>query len=458
MDHGQQSFSFEQKKTPESRALSVSDLNQAIKSNIESKFHTVWLRGEISNFKAHSSGHYYFSLKDSTSQISAVMFRGSNSRLNFRPKDGMEVVVRGKVTVYSPRGSYQILCEKMDPVGEGGLKEAFEKLKLKLKAEGLFEREKKKPLPYLPFNIALVTSPTGAAVRDMINILKRRHPAAQVTVVPSLTQGERAAGDLIRALGEAENLHGVEVVILSRGGGSLEDMWCFNDEALARKIYSMNVPVISGVGHEIDFTISDFVADLRAPTPSAAAELVCGHVDEIKEKINQSEGRLKNKMWNLIQHKKSLVGQMSKRLVDPRRRLSDLRLKIDDLVTKAQKSIESKIQIQRANQNSYSRRLKAVQNIFSPLKQNLNFLEKRLGAAQLNKAQELEGRLSRLNGVLLALSPYGVLDRGYSIVRDLKTGLILKGSEKIKQKDQIEVQFASGKIEAEVVKTVKDGE
>lgn len=458
MDHGQTSFNFEQKKAPANKALSVSDLNQAIKSNIESKFHTVCVKGEISNFKAHSSGHFYFSLKDSGSQISAVMFRGSNSRLNFKPKDGMEVIVRGKVTVYSPRGAYQILCEQMDPVGQGGLKEAFEKLKLKLKDEGLFEREKKKALPYLPFSIALVTSPTGAAVRDMINILKRKHPVAQVIVVPCLTQGEKASADLIRALGDAEKIPGVDVVIVGRGGGSLEDMWCFNDEALARKIYSMEIPVVSAVGHEIDFTISDFVADLRAPTPSAAAELVCRNVDEIKEKIHQGRSRLKHKVWSLIQNKKAVVGHVSKRLIDPRRRFLDLRIKLDDLVVRGQKSMESKIQLHRMNQTSYELRLKSIINIFKPLNQKLDFISNRLILAQSNTIKKNRRNLEALSGVLEALSPYGVLGRGYSIVRNMKTGDIVKGSERLKSKDQIEIQFSQGKIEAEVIKNIKDGE
>lgn len=458
MDHGQQSFNFEQKKSADAKALSVSDLNQAIKSNIESEFQTIWVRGEISNFKAHSSGHFYFSLKDSGSQISAVMFRGSNSRLNFRPKDGMEVIVRGKVTVYAPRGSYQILCEKMDPVGQGGLKEAFEKLKLKLKAEGLFDRDKKKALPYLPFNIALVTSPTGAAVRDMINVLQRRHPAAQITVVPALTQGERAAADLIRALGEAEKISGVEVVILSRGGGSLEDMWCFNDEALARKIYSMDTPVVSGVGHEIDFTISDFVADLRAPTPSAGAEIVCKNVDEIKEKLSQAESRLKHKVWNLIQNKKAMVGHVSKRLIDPRRRLLDLRIKVDDLVVRGHRSLESRLKLYRATHESYRLRLGGIVNTFDPLKQKLQYLNRNLVLAKTAKLKALQSKVDQTSGVLEALSPYGVLDRGYSIVRDSSTGAIIKDSNKLNKKEKIEVQFSVGKVEAEVLKKLKDGE
>ncbi len=458
MGHGQQSFSFEQKKSLKAEAMSVSDLNQAIKSNIEDEFHTIWVKGEISNFKFHSSGHFYFSLKDSKSQISIVMFRGLNVKLKFRPKDGMQVILRGKVTVYTPKGSYQILCETMSPTGQGDLQEAFEKLKIKLKNEGLFDSKKKKPLPFLPFNIVLVTSPTGAAVKDMIHVLKRRHPAAQITIVQTLTQGDHAARDLIRALKDAEKLADAEVIILSRGGGSLEDMWCFNDEGLARKIYSMKIPIISGVGHEIDFTISDFVADFRAPTPSVAAEIVCKNVDEIKEKISQSKGRLEHKIWNLIQNKKTVISHMSMRLVDPRNRFLDLRIKIDELIVRAQRSIESKIQIYRVNEKSYSLRLKGVLNIGNFLKQRLGFLSRDLINAQEIKLKNFKARLNQNIGVLKALNPFGVLDRGYAIVRNTRTGEIVKDFNSLRVKEKIKVQFFKGRVEAEITKKIKDGE
>ncbi len=458
MDHGQQSFSFEKKNLLKAGAISVSNLNQALKLNIENEFHTVCVQGEISNFKPHSSGHFYFSLKDLKSQINVVMFRGSNTRLKFRPKDGMEVILKGRVTVYTPRGSYQILCDTMDPVGQGDLQEAFEKLKLKLKSEGLFDSEKKKPLPFLPFNIALVTSPTGAAVRDMIHVLKRKHPAAQITIVQALTQGDQAAVDLIRALKDAQNLSGVEVILLSRGGGSLEDMWCFNDERLARKIYSMNVPVISGIGHEIDFTISDFVADFRAPTPSVAAEIVCKNVDEIKEKVFQSKNRLEYRICNLIKNKKVMVGHVSKRLTDPRRRLLDLRIKIDELIVRGQKSIESRIQLYRANEKTYSLRLKGGLNIWNFLRQRLNFLNKNLIHVQETKLQNLQGKLHQTTGVLEALNPFGVLDRGYAIVRNVRTGGIVKDSNSLAVKEKIKVQFFKGGVDAQIIKKLKNGE
>ena len=253
---------------------SVEQLNRQIRQLIEGNLGTVWVRGELSNFKAHSSGHFYFSLKDAKSQLTAVMFRGHNSRLKFKPHDGLEVIVRGKVTVYEPRGNYQIVAEMMEPVGAGALQKAYEQLREKLKAEGLFDPKTKRPLPSLPKHVALVTSPTGAAIRDMLNILKRRNPMIEITLVPTNVQGATAAPQICEALKKAYRLPDLDAVIVGRGGGSIEDLWAFNDEALARVIKQSPVPIISAVGHEIDFTIADFVADLFAPTPSASAELV----------------------------------------------------------------------------------------------------------------------------------------------------------------------------------------
>lgn len=244
--------------------FSVEQLNRLIRQTIEGNINTIWVRGEISNFKPHSSGHFYFSLKDKQSQIKAVMFRGYNSRLKFKPKDGTEVIVRGKISVYEPRGDYQIICEMMEPVGAGALQKAFEDLKLKLKSEGLFDPAKKRPIPLLPRHVAIVTSPTGAAIQDMLNVLSRRNRSVRITLVPTIVQGEAAAPQICEAMKKAFLLPDLDAVIVGRGGGSIEDMWCFNDENLARIIASSPVPVISAVGHEIDFTIADFVADLRA--------------------------------------------------------------------------------------------------------------------------------------------------------------------------------------------------
>ena len=253
--------------------LRVSEINQQIASTLETSFPSLWVKGEISNFVAHASGHWYFSLKEADSQIKGVMFRGYNQMLSFMPENGKEVLIRGKISAYPPRGVYQINCNTMEMAGTGELQKSFEEIKNKLKAEGLFEQERKKPLPLLPKHIGIITSPTGAALQDILNILSRRFKAVKITLIPALVQGQEAPKSLIYAVKQAEKLP-LDVLIIGRGGGSQEDLWSFNNEELARTLASCSIPSISAIGHEIDFTICDFVADLRAPTPSAAAELV----------------------------------------------------------------------------------------------------------------------------------------------------------------------------------------
>lgn len=447
----QGSFNFSEQKSQNQSPISVSELNTQIKKMLEGEFHLVWLKGEISNFKAHSSGHYYFSLKDENSQISAVMFRGFNSRLKFRPKDGDEVVVRGKISVYPPRGSYQILCEKMDPLGRGGLQEAFEKLKVKLKQEGLFDLSNKKPLPYLPFRIALVTSPTGAAVRDMIQVLQRKHPAAQLIVVPTLTQGDQAPLRIIEALTKAEELS-PDVIIVGRGGGSLEDLWCFNDEKLARHIFAMDLPVVSAVGHEIDFTISDFVADLRAPTPSAAAELVCKNVDEIKERLHQSSGRLVRAAKQVSSEKRNLLRYLKNRIIDPRKRSADLRLKLDDLVERMDRAWLFKCKSLSDKILHLSRRLKAFKGFTSRHRLMIGNLEKSLSRSIENFVAKRAKSKEALDLRLRALSPFAVLSRGYAIVTDKKSKTVLFNTNEVEIGTDLLIQLHEGKLETQVKK------
>lgn len=443
---------FSSSDSKNSKAMSVSDLNAKIKSQLETGFSNIWLKAEISNFKAHSSGHFYFSLKDERSQISAVMFKGQNARLRFRPKDGLEVLVKGRVTVYPPRGNYQILCESMETLGAGGLKEEFERLKNKLKTEGLFDPIYKKTIPYLPFKIALVTSPTGAAVRDMIQVLGRRHPSAEVIVVPTLTQGEKAAPAIIKALDQATKISGVEVVILSRGGGSLEDMWCFNDETLARKIHSIKTPIITGIGHEIDFTIADFVSDLRAPTPSAAAELVCKNVEEIRERTQQSEKRLQYKIHQVLKNLKLQVFYFEKRLIDPQKNLDEKRFRVDEVTMRMEQALRSKISNKKVALAHLVRQVLGFKNTFVHHFKDVEGLQARLLKSQeaihFKNQSKLKMRLSQLK----ALSPLDVLERGYSIVKNSDTGKIIKNKNQIKPDQTLEVMVSKGKFK---VKTLK---
>lgn len=435
--------------TNEPRILSVSEVNRAVKDTLESDFRLIWLKGEISNFKAHTSGHFYFSLKDAKAQISAVMFRGFNARLKFRPADGMEVIVRGKITVYEPRGNYQIFCELMEPVGAGALQLAFEKLRTKLAKEGLFATERKRPLPKLPRHVAVVTSPTGAAIRDILNVLGRRFKGLRVTVVPALVQGAGAPASIVAGIELAQRLSDVDVMIVGRGGGSLEDLWGFNDETVARAIFNCRIPVISAVGHEVDTTIADYVADLRAPTPSAAAELVVQNASELSDRIHLQSKRLRQAWQNSIRlHRTHLLG-VSRRLIDPKRRLQDLSMRCDELTQRLESGVlryfERRAQDVRllitkliSPTETLRRHRQAVQSLMSALNQSVKM---RLESEREN--------LSKWTSLLDAVSPLRVLERGYSITRS--KGRLLKDAGSVQKGDRIEVTLHEGRIEAEVI-------
>ncbi|HEY7698120.1 MAG TPA: exodeoxyribonuclease VII large subunit, partial [Vicinamibacteria bacterium] len=293
---------------------SVTELTREIKLNLERSFASLWVAGEISNLKQHSSGHYYFTLKDDQAQIPAVLFRGSTRHLRFRPQDGMAVLVWGHVTVYEPRGQYQIRVERMEPRGKGSLQLAFEQLKEKLSKEGLFETSRKRPMPLLPQRLGIVTSPSGAALRDLCRILHRRFPNLEVLVYPAQVQGDLAAAEItkgVQVLNRLAKENAFDVLIVTRGGGSLEDLWPFNEESVARAIATSAIPVMSAVGHEVDFTIADFVADVRAPTPSAAAEMVVRNKEEFRERLLALERRLSSSAGYRLRDLRSRVGRIS---------------------------------------------------------------------------------------------------------------------------------------------------
>lgn len=440
-------------KSNEPSVLSVEQLNIYIKQLLEGQVGMVWVKGEISNFKAHTSGHFYFSLKDSKSQITAVMFRGHNSRLKFKPTDGMEVIVRGRITVYEPRGNYQLMCEMMEPVGAGALQKAFEQLKAKLKAEGLFESTRKRPIPTFPRHIAIVTSPTGAAIRDILNVLSRRAKSIQVTVVPTLVQGEAAAPQLREAFKKATALPGVDVIIVGRGGGSIEDMWCFNDEALARMIAASPVPVISAVGHEIDFTIADFVADLRAPTPSAAAELVAKSSGELATRVQSLERMLYLSFEKKMKYLKEKVMGLSKRLVDPQRRLQDLELRNDDLLNRLEFAIHRFLNEKTHRVELLTEKLGSPEDLIEQRKKDLEFLKARSEKALLFSIEKKKSSMSRLMGILDSLSPLKVVERGYSIVT--KQNEVIKSATQVHKGDLVDIRLAQGSLTA-IVDSVKE--
>ncbi len=436
----------------DSHVFTVSELNKNIRSILEGKFSDIWLQGEISNFKPHTSGHFYFSLKDKNSQMSAVMFKGFNSRLKFRPKDGQEVLIRGKITVYEPRGSYQIFCEVMEPMGAGALQLAFEQLKSKLQGEGLFLAERKRKLPTLPSHIALVTSPTGAAVRDMLNVLQRRFKGAEITIVPVLVQGDKAAASIVGGIQSANLLKGVDVIIVGRGGGSIEDLWAFNEEIVARAIVASDKPIISAVGHEVDFTIADFVADLRAPTPSAAAELVTQNAEDILSRIQLQKRRL----WNLLQsHLKSReqhVQNLNKRLIDPRRKLQDLIIRCDELTFRLEQSVLRSLETRRAHISLARQKLGRPADRLEKFSQQVVFLCSRLQFFIESQLKIKRAELNKQMAVMDSLSPLRVVERGYSIVK--KEGQVVKNSEQLRSGDQLEVIFAKGQAEVVVNKLV----
>ena len=396
----------------ERQALSVTQVNLYIKEvmNRDVVLTDVLVKGELSNFKAHSTGHMYMSLKDETGVMRAVMFRSSAAKLRFKPQNGMKVVAHGRITVYERDGQYQLYIDDMQQDGIGDLYVAFEELKAKLNQEGLFDPAHKKPLPKYPKKVGVVTAPTGAAIRDIINVLTRRFSYADVTLYPVLVQGENAAQSIVSAIQYFNQTKGAEVLIVGRGGGSIEDLWAFNEEIVARAIYNSEIPIVSAVGHEIDFTISDFVADLRAPTPSAAAELVVPSQTELNEKFNNVYSRLYSQASRIIERGRLQLKSLSQRpaFVNPTIQINEERMYLDrlyqDLTVTAERILEQ-------------------------------------------KKQKLGVNASKLDG----LSPLGALSRGFSVAKT-EDGKVIRSAKQMKEGDKLSVQVEDGKIFATVDK------
>ncbi len=435
-----------------SQVFTVEQINNQLRSLIEGNIGTVWIQAEISNFKPHSSGHFYFSLKDSKSQISAMMFRGFNSKLKFKPHDGLEVIVRGKITVYEPRGTYSIACETMEPVGAGALQKQFEQLKEKLKNEGLFSPDRKKEIPHYPKKIAIVTSPTGAAIQDILNILNRRAKNIEVIVVPAIVQGAAAAASLIAGFESAERLN-PDVIIIGRGGGSIEDMWCFNDETLARKIANSKIPVISAVGHEIDFTICDFVADLRAPTPSAAAELVAKSSAEVIQRLMQLHKLLFNALQKIFNNKKQKLVIAAHRLADPQKKLQDFSLRNDDLYTRLETAIDHKLISLKKDIQVLRSKMVSPEHAIKNKKIRLQKNDERLNLTIKHFIQTKDHKIKNMMSLLDSFSPLKVVDRGYSIAK-IKDKVI-KSVKQVKKGDEVTIRMTDGTLITEVKDFIK---
>ncbi len=388
---------------------SVSDITWKIKELLETSLPPVLVRGEISNFVHHSSGHMYFSLKDESAQLSCVMWKGRNKSLYFTPQDGMKINALGSIRVYEKRGSYQLDCVNLIPAGVGELQLAFEQLKKKLDREGLFDPSHKKPVPPYPERIGVVTSESGAAFRDIVHVVRRRFPAARIILRPALVQGEGAATDIAAAIADFNRYKEIDVMIVGRGGGSIEDLWAFNEERVARAVYESQIPVVSAVGHEIDFTISDFVADMRAPTPSAAAEMIVPDFRDLLEIADVEYLRL-------IMHQ----------------RLSLYRENLKSLL------------------NSYG--FKRPVDIIRQHQQRVDELNSRLDSTIQNTIDKKSSRLQRLHSLLDGLDPQRVLKRGYSICRNLKDQKIVKSAKGLSKQDQLHIHFYEGGAEVSVDK------
>jgi exodeoxyribonuclease VII large subunit len=433
------------------RALSVSELNHQARHLLETSFMQVWVEGELSGFSRPSSGHWYFSLKDRKCQIRCAMFRGANQRVRTPPREGDLVRIRGKVTLYENRGDFQIIVEHIEPAGLGELQQAFDALKLKLQGEGLFAAERKKPLPALPKHIGVITSPTGAAVHDILTVLARRCPFIPVTLYPTAVQGKAATASIVQAVERAQT-HGLaDVLIIGRGGGSLEDLWCFNEEAVARAIAGCTIPTVSAVGHEVDVTIADFVADLRAPTPSAAAEKISPDQQNWLRQLSEQQARLVRASRQVLKRLSTQLEHLSARLRDPRRELLEKAQRMDELELRLGKAIQQHLG-QAALRCGHLRQRLATQ---SPSRQ-LNLSRERLSRAEeklkITIQQVLRQRKEQCDHIAQTLhlvSPLATLGRGYAIVRDDR-GAIVRHAAQLTPGDQISTRVAHGLITANV--------
>ena len=443
---------------PTREVVTVSELTTRIRGVLESTQGEVLVEGEIANSRLWKTGHLYFTLRDEHAQLKAVMFRSAVRYLRFTPEDGLRVVARGRVTVYEPKGEYQIVCEQLQPQGVGALQVAFDQLKRTLEADGLFEATRKRPLPLLPRQIGVVTSLHGAALQDILKVLARRHPTAHVVIRPVRVQGEGAAGQIARGIDQLSRQEGVDVIIVGRGGGSLEDLWAFNEEPVARAIATATVPVISAVGHEIDVTISDLVADIRAATPSAAAEIVVAGRDELLGRVDQLGDRLRATLRDTIHRLLTSVLELDRRpgvagwparLAIRGRHAAELTHALTQatrstLVTRERRLRSAQLKLEA---HEPGRRVEASRT-------RLVVAGERLGAAIVHRRQRLEGRLGDLTGRLEALSPLGVLARGYAVCWNANRTAIVRDASAVSVGDDVAITLRQGQLTCTV--TAKD--
>ena len=435
------------------RIYTVSSLNAQVRLILENEMGIVWLVGELSNFSIPVSGHWYFTLKDSRAQVKCAMFKGSNRHVTFKPGNGNQVLVKARLSIYEPRGDYQLIIESMQPEGDGRLQQQFEQLKMSLAAEGLFAQSLKKPLPQQPQRVGIITSKTGAALHDILHVLKRRDPSLAVVIYPTMVQGDGAAISIAQAIGRANSRQECDILIVGRGGGSLEDLWAFNEEIVARTIAASQIPIVSAVGHEVDVTIADFVADMRAPTPSAAAELVSRDNSSQTDKIKHKQQQLHHAIQFYLAEKKQYINQLNHRLdrQHPQLRLNQQQQHLDDITRRLQQIMLKKIQIQqqRITQNQYKLSLHSPQQRLQHNTTTLINTKRRLLDAMDRNLLNAQHKLSLAAEKLDTVSPLATLNRGYSITRDDK-GNLIRHCDQVKAGDQLITTVTDGKIYATV--------
>jgi exodeoxyribonuclease VII large subunit len=441
------------------KIYTVSELNAKIKMVLEESYPFVWISGEISNFRRPISGHVYFTLKDDASQISAVMFRGQQNQLKFVPEDGMSVTGMGRISVYEPRGTYQIILEYMEPSGIGALQIAYEKLKARLAEEGYFDEAHKKPLPFLPQRISIITSPSGAVVHDILKIIQRRFENIVIEIIPVKVQGDGAEDEIVDGLNLLNDRGNADLAILARGGGSLEDLHAFNSEPVARAIFDSQIPIVSAIGHETDFTIADFVADLRAPTPSAAAEMVLPLKMELNRRCIELTSILNSNIYKYISNLHLKLNVISEKLADPRKKIQDLQLNIDDLTARLNRRISTFLNTKQEHLGWWMDRLTVnkpldqIKKLYEKLDDLFNnMLKSYIIYNNINKS-----KLRELITALHALSPMEILNRGYSITRTIPQACIVKDSDMVALNQEVEVLLAKGRLFCHVRRKSTDG-
>jgi exodeoxyribonuclease VII large subunit len=438
---------------PERKIFTVSEFTDSIKNLLEKQYPSVWIQGEISNFKAAPSGHYYFTLKDANAQIRCVMFRIQGRFLKFKPQDGVNVIAWGRLSVYPARGDYQLILDTMEPAGLGSLMLGLELLKRKLEAEGVFDPSRKRPVPRFPVRVGLVTSPRGAAVRDMIRIIKRRSPATHILLSPASVQGDRAPDEIVTALTRLCQAGGVDAIIIGRGGGSIEDLWAFNDEGVVRAVAACPIPIISAVGHETDVTLTDFAADLRASTPSAAAELVVPDRKDLSELTSLLVGRLEHAMHGGLDRRSLERDELLQRLQDPRRMIRERRLQTDDLSSRLVNVLNRSLAARRREAEEMEKRLRPehLRRGLVSARDTLDALLIRLGRAASGPTKDAKTSLQNLASRLNAISPLAVLARGYSITFDPATGRVISDAEEVEVGADVSVHLCCGQLACRVI-------